>query len=118
MSKTRTLTSEQQASRDRINEYVAKVDAEFASMQAIDASAKDKGELVGRYIQEQIGDGYAYYRIIKAGSRNVALEHMAIGDAWQIPMVESMGLVVPTKYARENIERRDAWTDVFAADSN
>lgn len=110
----KTLTPDQQASRDRINEYVAKVEAEFASMVAIDASAKDKGELVGRFIQEQIADGYAYYRIIKAGSRNVALEHMAIGDAWQIPMVESMDLVVPTKYARENIERRDSIAELFA----
>lgn len=114
MSKTRTLTPEQQASRDRMNDWRAKIEAEFESMKAVDQSAKDQGVLVGRFIQEQIADGYAYYRIIKAGSRNVALEHMDIGDAWTIPMVESMDLVVPVKYARENIERRDAIAELFS----
>lgn len=114
MGKTRTLTPEQQATRDRINNYRAKVDAEFKSMQEVDQSAKDQGVLVGRFIQEQIADGYAYYRILRAGSRNVALEHMDIGDAWRIPMIESMNLVVPVKYARENIERRDAIAELFS----
>ena len=81
-----------------------------------DQAAKDKGELVGRYIQEQIADGYAYYTVTKVNKRTVRLQHEPdLGDGYAVPMIESMGGTVPLKYVRQNIGWRDKMADIFAS---
>jgi len=78
-----------------------------------DALGKERKELVGRYIQEPAADGYAIYTIVEVAGDIVYLEHSDIGDAWTIPMIESMGRQIPVKYAMENIERRDRMAALF-----
>ena len=100
-------------------DWIKQMEAEFAAMQAVDASARAKGELVGRYVQEQIADGYAYYVVVaETDMQMVKVEHKDIFDGWSVPMIESMNGIVPVKYVKENIARRDAWSDVFASRSN
>ena len=78
-----------------------------------DAAAKEAGELIGRYIKEQIADGYAYYVIVDAGPISVIVEHINYLDGYSIPMIDSMDGVIPKKYALENIEMRDKWAEYF-----
>ncbi len=90
------------------------MEAKFADLTERDQAAKREGKLEDRYIQEQIADGYAYYRITEVMGDMVRVEHMNdIADGYTVPMIESMGCVIPLKYAEENIARRDAWSEIF-----
>lgn len=46
----------------------------------------------GDVLQFQYADGYAYYLVVKR--RPLTLQHIAIGDAWQLPwhQIEDMSL--------------------------
>ena len=94
-------------------------DAAFESMQAEDKEAKAVGEVVGRYVREQIADGYAYYVVTGVdfksplgldGHSMVYVEHQTFFDAYSVPMIESMGGVIPLKYVKENIAGRARWS--------
>ncbi len=90
------------------DDYKARQGLLFDTMKANDEEAKARGELIGRYIQETIADGYAYYVIVGHTARTVKVEHQEeLADGYTIPMIESMGGVIPVKYARENIHWRD-----------
>jgi len=57
-----------------------------AILDQIDSEAKDKGELLWRYIQEPFADGYAIYQIIKVNKKSVRIEVCTgLGDDWVIP---------------------------------
>ena len=96
------------------------VDAEMRAedeLNAADKAAKEEGRVIGRYVRERIADGYAYYCVIEqiVGGA-VRVEHVHIYDGYRVPMIESMGCVIPLKYVKENIEMRDRWQAMF--DSN
>ncbi len=97
-----------------IEDFRAEMDRQMAELKANDAAAVEAGTLVGRYIQENIADGCAYYVIVKANSRTVTVKHVDYCDGYRIPMIESMGCKIPIKYARENIGQRDSWAKMFA----
>lgn len=90
------------------------MEAEYKDLEDRDQKAKQAGTLLDRYLQEPRADGYAYYRVTKVRARTVTVEHMDLGDAWTSPMIESMNLKIPIKYARENISMRDGITAIFA----
>ena len=98
-------------------EMVARMEREQKTLQEEDAKAKAAGKLVGRYYKEQIADGYAYYRVVKATKTRVTLEHVAIGDAWLIRWIEDSGRKVARKVVEANIQRRDGLAAFFAGKS-
>lgn len=86
-----------------------------------DEAAKAKGDLVGRYIRESIADGYAYYTVESVNNRTVLgydsmvqVKHVNYLDGYRVPMIESMGCLIPLKYVRENIARRDHLDALFS----
>ena len=95
--------------------YKAEQERLFDTLKANDAAAKARGELVGRYIQESVADGYAYYVIVRHTGSKVKVEHQqGIADGYSVRMIESMNGNIPAKYARENIGWRDQRDGLFA----
>lgn len=94
---------------------IDQMQADYDAMVANDQAAKNDGELVGRFVQEQIADGYAYYVVVaETDMQMVKLEHMHIYDGWSVPMIESMDGIVPLKYVKENIAYRDNMDEIFS----
>ena len=89
--------------------------AKFESMKELDRQSREQGYLVGRYIQEQVCDGYAYYVIVRQNGSTVKVEHQPIFDGYSVRMIDAMKGIIPTHYARENIAVRDGWEDMAAA---
>lgn len=97
-----------------MEDFRAKMDREFSEMAAEDKAAKDASTLIGRYVRESIADGYAYYRVVGIKGLIAVVDHIHICDGYRVPMIESMGGEIPLKYARENIQMRDKWDELFA----
>lgn len=98
-----------------------KHDIIYKNMADADKAAKAAGEIVGRYIKEQVADGYAYYTVEATNDKTilgydsmVQVKHVNYLDGYRIPMVESMGCMIPLKYVRENIARRDHLDTLFS----
>ena len=94
-------------------DFLAQMEADEANRSEIDSEAKERGDLVGRYIQVPAADGYAIYIVTKVKGKIVHLDHSNIGDAWTDGMIESMGREIPLKFVKENIERRDKLAKLF-----
>ena len=72
-----------------------------------DKAAKDDGKLVGRYIKEQIADGFAIYQIVRENKQTVRIKVVTgIGDDWIIPYWGEEA-AIDKAYAQGNIEWRD-----------
>ena len=93
-------------------EYEAEYNRLWAALEAADQAGKDAGTLVGRYIQEPRGDGYAIYQVVKENKRTVRIKHVEIGDAWVVPMWGG-GCSLPKQWAEQNIYRRDRMDELF-----
>jgi len=95
------------------DELVAKWDRNFANLSEADKEAKEKGQLVGRYLAEPYADGRAYYRVVKEGAKTVVIEVVTgIGDDWIIPYWGERA-VIKKEYAIQSIARRDALDKIF-----
>ena len=99
-----------------------KHDIVYKNMAEADKASKATGTLVGRYIRESIADGYAYYTVeaihdktILGYDTMVQVKHVPYLDGYRVPMIESMGCLIPLKYVRENIARRDHLDTLFAS---
>ena len=65
---------------------ITKWEHKYSVLLREDKRAWTKESLVGRFIQEPIGDGYAYYKIVKDNKRTVHIEVVkGLGDDWIIP---------------------------------
>lgn len=42
---------------------------------------------VGRLVRWPVGDGYAWYVLLKIGKNTCELSHVPVGDAWSSPVV-------------------------------
>ena len=96
-----------------MSDFMKEHDRRYKEFTDRDAVAKEAGELIGRYIQESVADGYAYYVIVDAGPISVIVEHVDYLDGYSVAMIDSMEGVIPKKYALENIGRRDRWAGYF-----
>lgn len=78
-----------------------------------DQELKEKGELVGRFIQESYADGFAVYTIKTIKGKKALIQVVTgIGDDWRIPYWGDKALI-DLKYAVQNIERRDTLNKLF-----
>lgn len=89
-------------------------DRNMKAITAKDTAAKEKGILLGRYIQEQYADGYAFYEIIKVNKKSVRIQVLTgLGDDWMIPMW-GQKTSIPMKYAVDSVARRDGLAKFFS----
>lgn len=89
--------------------------AKHDRMEAQDAEGKANGTLLGRYIQEGRGDGYAYYQVVKVNKKTVRIHHVnGLGDDWDMPMW-GLEASIPIAYASLNIGRRDRMKEIFGS---
>jgi hypothetical protein len=85
----------------------------FDQLKIQDNTAKQNGTLVGRYIQEGVADGYAYYQIVKEGKNTVKIRQVTgVGDDW---MVSYWGREASIKksYAKQMVKMRDGLEEIF-----
>lgn len=95
-------------------DIVEKWNANFRAMEAEDAEARKYGRLVGRYIKEQIADGYAYYKIVKENKATVKIQVVRdIGDDWTVPYWGE-STTIPKKYVLRGLEMLDKIDELFA----
>ena len=94
--------------------FIKESKKKFDAMLEADTKAKEAGTLIGRYINEPVADGYAYYVVAKVKGAKCTLKHVDIYDAYKILFVEYLGRVVPKRYVTTNIEQRDALKELFS----
>lgn len=96
-----------------MNDYMKKMDEDYAAMVAKDRAAKAAGTLVGRYFNESCADSYAYYEVIKVTPRTCTLRHLAIYDGWDLPRLGRQG-TEKRAYVERVIAYRDRMEALFA----
>ena len=88
-----------------------------ALLDKIDTEAKDKGELLWRYIQEPFADGYAVYQIIKVNKKTARIRWCCgLGDDWVIPYWGEEA-AVDLGYVKSKVDQRDNINAFFTANS-
>lgn len=86
-----------------------------ALLDKIDQEAKDKSQLLWRYIQESYADGYAVYQIIKVNKNSVRIRCCSgLGDDWMIPYWGEV-TTIDMEYAMGKVQQRDNMADLFGA---
>lgn len=86
----------------------------FDLLMNIDKQAKEKGELLGRFVAVPIADGRAYYQIVKENKNTVKIKLVEnIGDDY---MVDYWGCeaTIDKDYAADNVEYRDKLDALFS----
>jgi hypothetical protein len=96
-------------------DIMAEWDAQFERLNSVDKKAVELGVLVGRYIQHQYADGYAYYQIIKENKKTVRIKVVDIGDGWVLP-AWGPEATIPKDYALQNLRRRDNLKKLFGSE--
>lgn len=85
----------------------------FQKLEKQDKEARDKGILVGRFIQESIADGYAYYQIVKENKATVKIQVVTdIGDDWSVPYW-GKSTTIPKSYALKSLFLKDKTEALF-----
>lgn len=74
---------------EEYNAYMERVEAKFSELRVTARNLPD-GEVVGALLKFPVGDGYAHYRVVK--EKPLTLEHIPLGDAWQIPLPHIRGI--------------------------
>ena len=95
------------------NDYISQMDKKYNDMMAIDAAAKEAGELKGRVIKEPFADGHAYYLIKKVNKKTVRIVHQDVYDGWVLPFFGKEA-TIDISYAQQNIQQQDRLAEMFA----
>ena len=94
--------------------YGIRTDGMLARLtEASDAVDTAAGKVEGIVLQFPIADGYAIYRVSKTSP--LTLEHIPVGDAWQIPAAHIRG--IRKRDVLEQAARRRALAVLFGKDS-
>jgi len=97
-----------------LNKLLDQWKANEEKLNRTDQKAKAEGKLVGRFIQEQIADGYAFYRVIKENKASVRIKHVSgLGDDWQVPYWGTEA-TIKKDFAIQNIGYRDRLAELFS----
>ena len=91
-------------------------DKEYDILMEADKKAKEKGTILGRYINESIADGYAYYEITKVNKKTVVIEHVFIGDGYSVSYWGAKA-TIDIAYATASVKGRDAMAKIFGKSS-
>ena len=84
-------------------DYRKVMEAEDRLLSRLEAEAKARGSLVGRYLREPYADSYAFYLVVAESDdkRKVKIQSIPIGDAWVIPYWGESALL-DREYAERN----------------
>lgn len=97
-----------------VSKWLKEADDNFKALEEQDKKARRSGTLVGRYIQEQYADGYAFYVITKENKKSVRIHVVSgLGDDWVIPYWGEE-TSVDKQYALQSIQYRDNLKRIFA----
>ena len=94
------------------DDYIKKLEQAYDNMAAKDYAARKKGTLLGRYINEQYADGYAYYEIVKVNTKTVRIRWLDIWDGWTIPFWGKEANI-SREYAEQRVGGRDRLNDLL-----
>lgn len=97
-----------------IEKWLEEMEQNFQKLIEEDNRAKERGQLIGRYIAEPYADGKAYYKIIGETKTTVKIRVITgIGDDWIIPYwgVETN---IDKNYVKNKLEFRDYMDGVFS----
>jgi len=95
-------------------EFLKMIESNLKKLEREDDQAKAKSQLVGRYIREQIADGFAYYKIVKENKKTVRIELVRnIGDDYSVP-VWGLKASIQKAYAIKNVGYRDRINEIFS----
>lgn len=85
----------------------------FEKLEKTDRVAEKQGLLVGRYIRENIADGYAYYQIIKENKTTVKIKHVVgISDDYIVSYWGKQA-TISKNYIKKSISFRDNLNEIF-----
>jgi len=97
------------------SDFLSRLKRAQEEMKSKDATAKQNGELVGRYIREQVADGYAFYEIIKVNKTTVQIkwleEASTCGD-YIVPMWGTQA-TISRNYAEQSMKQIEALARIF-----
>ena len=97
-----------------VDDMVKQWEENYKKMEEVDFEARREGQLIGRYLREQIADGYAYYQITKENKNTVVIEHVTgIGDDYSVPYWGSKASIKKA-FAIQNVECRDKFNALFS----
>ena len=95
-------------------EIVKRWNKNFQELERQDAEAKKNGTLVGRYIREQIADGYAFYQVVKENKATVKIQVVRdIGDDWTIPYWGN-STTIAKSYVLKKLYQEEKLAEIFA----
>jgi len=101
--------------KESFKETEAAREDNYAQLERIDTEAKERGELLWRYIQEGYADGHAIYQIIRVNKTSVRIHHcFGFGDDWMIPYWGEEASV-NIEYAETSVQSRDKMAAFFSA---
>jgi hypothetical protein len=94
-------------------DFIEAMKKNWAKLQECDKTAKENGELVGRYIDEPFADGKAIYQIVKENKKTVRIRVCTgLGDDWVIPYWGEEA-TIDKEYAVKKVAQRDALAELF-----
>lgn len=109
-------------------DFLLRDNAKWELLQAADQKASlGTSGLVGRYYQEPVADGHAFYEICWVQNGLAYLRHVEIGDAYRAITLERLAkahkdplndddvlYAVAADFVADNVKRRDAIAALFA----
>jgi hypothetical protein len=99
--------------KNEIKKWLSEKDKKFERILREDKLAKKNKTLVGRFLQEHIADGYAYYLIVADNGKRCKVQQITgLWDDWQIRRFE-LNPWVSRREVVDNVERRDALNALF-----
>jgi len=99
------------------DKYIEEYDNQMAALNATDAAAKAKGELLGRYIQHAYADSFALYKIVSVTAKHAKIRVVEIGDAWVLP-AWGHTFNLPIAKAKAFLAQRDGIAALFKHSDN
>ena len=93
---------------------IAESDKRYEELQKQDQEAKERWQLVGRYIRVQVADSYAYYEVIRENKKSVRIRLFeGICDDYQVSYW-GYEATIDKAFAVNNIHGRDALEKIFS----
>ena len=95
-------------------DWITAMDDNFQKLRGIDQRAKEAGQLLGRYVDEPVGDGKAIYQVVDVKAKTVKLKLCTgMGDDYRVGYW-GVNPTVKLAYVQQSIKARDMFAEIFA----
>lgn len=93
---------------------LAKSEKRYEELEKQDQEAKNRGQLVGRYVSQGVADGSAYYQIIRENRKSVRIRLFeGIADDYRVAYW-GYETTIDKEFAVNNIHGRDSMKKLFS----